>query len=323
MRGYLVVPLVLLSLVPSAGLARDSADLPARSQKESDLVITVWCRDGAFYRGEPIEYVPNDHLTLRLVDGKNLRIAWDNVSSVEGMPNKAARPKGDEPAKRPMPPTSRPAPAAPVPAVEEPAFDAFATPRRAASPQPRTPQFQPGPSPEVVVNMPLLPGNSPVQVRFTGMRQGAMIEYLASSAELNGWSWPAGYVSGSVDTWKEICALPCRLNADRDKSLRIYGPDITPSKAFLLPTRGERFEVEIKPGWHSTRIAAWAVMGVGIGIGVVGSIVAGLTDTTWAEPGPRNFLIAGGALMGAGLVITLASIPVFIKSRTDIEVYRE
>lgn len=318
MRGHLAPLLLLLSLSPSVVIARDSVEISSRSGRESDLVITVWCRDGAFYRGEPIEYVPNDHLTLRLVDGKSLRIGWDNVSSVDGMPSKAASPKVEEPARRAYSPTppARTAPVAPMPSVDEPTFDAV-------SPTPPRRKMRLGAPGEVVVSMPLLPGNTPVQVRFTGMHEGAMIEYLASSAEINGWSWPSGFVNATADTWKQICALPCRLNADRDKTLRISGPNITDSTPFLLPTRGDRFEVEIKPGWDTTRTAAWAVMGVGIAIGTIGAAVLASGTTIETDPLRTNLMIGGLSLLGAGAVTTLISIPVFAKSRTDIEVYRE
>lgn len=318
MRGHLAPFVLLLSLSPSVGLARDSVEIPSRSEREPDLVITVWCRDGAFYRGEPIEYVPNDHLTLRLVDGKSLRIGWDKVASVEGMPSKAASPKAEEPVRRSLPPTTpaRPAPVAPVSSVDEPSFDAV-------SPTPPRRKMRPASPGEAVVSMPLLPGNTPVQVRFTGMREGAMIEYLASSAEISGWSWPSGFVNATADTWKQICALPCRLYADRDKTLRISGPNITNSTPFLLPTRGDRFEVEINPGWDTTRTAAWAVMGVGIAIGTIGAVVLSVGTTIETDPLRTQLMIGGLSVLGAGAVTTLTSIPVFAKSRTDIEVYRE
>lgn len=315
MSAKLLPLLLLFSLHPAVSLARDSVEISSKTGGQAEFVVTVWCRDGAFYKGEPLEYVPNDHVTLRLADGKTLRIEWERVANVAGIPGKR-EPDPGQPVKRP-PATPRPQPSPASLGSSEPAFDAFSSSkerrRMIRSESPDT----------VVVNMPLMPGNTHVPVRFTGMKEGAMIEYLASSAEISGWSWPGGYVSGSADTWKAICALPCRLNADRDRALRISGSEIVDSKTFLLPTRGDRFEVEIKPGWESTRTAAWAVMGVGIGVGVVGSIIAGLGQSKWAEPVPQNFFITGSSLVGAGLVLTLSSIPVFVKSRTDVVIYSE
>lgn len=312
MHNKLISLVFFLSIVPSVSWARDSVEMSSNAQSQNDLVVTVWCKDGSFFRGEPLEYVPNDHVTLRLSDGKALRLEWDRVSNVAGVPK---RDSVTEPLSKRTPTSSKIQQPPALPSSNEPTFDAFSSreKRRIRSEN----------SEAVVVNMPLMPGNAHVPVRFTGMGEGAMIEYLASSSEISGWTWPGGFISGSAETWKAICALPCRLNADRDRPLRISGADIVDSKSFYLPTRGDRFEVEIKPGWYRTRTAAWAVMGVGIGIGVIGSIVAGLTETTWADPVPKNFLITGGAMMGVGLVTTLSSIPIFLKSRTDVEIYNE
>lgn len=276
----------------------------------------MWCSDGAFYRGDPLEVVPKDHVTLRIHDGKSVRIEWSKITGIDGLP---------------VGPIDRKPPAAvhrvEVDEDENDEHAASLKPNRTTGPRAAEKNIQVQSAqqtePESVVSMPLYPGNKPVQVRFTGMRQGAMIEYLAHSTEINAWSWPVGAIGGTADTWKGLCALPCRLTADRERLMRISGPNITTSSAFLLPKRGDRFEIEIKPGWDTTRTAAWVLFGVGAGIAAIGSIVIAAVQSNSSDYSQSNFMIGGGVLAGAGALTMLISAPVFAKSKTDVDIYRE
>ncbi len=174
-----------------------------------------------------------------------------------------------------------------------------------------------------IVNMPISPGTKAAQVRFTGMKEGAMIEFLAHSAEVSGWGWPGGYMSGTADTWKALCALPCRLNADPDRQFRVSGPKIATSDSFFLPTRGSHFEVAIKPGWDSTRTAAWVMFAVSGVLALAGTAVfVGTPDVAPADT-KMTFWTTSGALVGGGLVFALIGGPLMGKSSTSVEIYRE
>src|SRR5580704_2020131 len=63
-------------------------------------VETVVTKDGAEYRGDLVESVPGDHLTLKLATGDVKRFAWADVTNVtHDPPVPPAQP--DKPAKKP------------------------------------------------------------------------------------------------------------------------------------------------------------------------------------------------------------------------------
>jgi len=66
-------------------------------------------RDGATFRGELVEKVPGDHLTIKLASGEIKRFAWADIQDVatteEGKETKEAKEKSD--ATDPKPPTVR------------------------------------------------------------------------------------------------------------------------------------------------------------------------------------------------------------------------
>lgn len=77
----------------------------ARSQSiqsggSSDRIVTL--SDGALYRGELIELVPNDHITIRLATGEVKRFEWATISDVS------------TPVVSPTPQFSPPTPAPPI-----------------------------------------------------------------------------------------------------------------------------------------------------------------------------------------------------------------
>lgn len=67
-----------------------------------DATITVWTKDGGMFRGEVVERVPNDHVTIKLATGETKRIEWKDIErdSIAPAPTAAPTnaPKGiDEP----------------------------------------------------------------------------------------------------------------------------------------------------------------------------------------------------------------------------------
>jgi hypothetical protein len=44
-----------------------------------DATITVWTKDGSMFRGEVVERVPNDHVTIKLATGETKRVEWKDL----------------------------------------------------------------------------------------------------------------------------------------------------------------------------------------------------------------------------------------------------
>lgn len=307
--------LIVCSL--SVAEARDSVDVSS-TPHTAPLSAKVLCKDGSYFRGEPIEVVPRDHLTLQLVDGKLMRIDWNKILTVEGLP---------APQQNPRTPSSSAT-------SRKTAEDDEERGRQGAN---RTPVAPVSPSPEPTtpalppllktVTMPTSAGVAPIALRFTGMKKGAFVEYVARSMEVNmdGMTWPIGLSSsGIAQEWRPVCALPCALGADPETTYRIRGPEIVTSSAFRLPTRGKAYEVEISPGYRSTRTAAWVLLGVGGGLAALGSLVISIMSNEPTKTGgdiPAT--AAGGVLLGSGVVLMVTSLPLFGKSMTTLEFYRE
>ena len=79
-----------------------------------DTSITVWTKDGGIYRGEIVERVPNDHVTIKLATGETKRIAWKDYDrdSTTALPTPAPTPTPVVPAA-PSPPAAGADPLAP------------------------------------------------------------------------------------------------------------------------------------------------------------------------------------------------------------------
>lgn len=328
MRAF---PLVAsICLTSSIAVARDSAPLPPIPD---DNTIKVWVNDGAFFRGEPLEIVPRDHVTLRLHDGKTMRIDWSKIAGVDGL--------------KPVPVDRKPATSnLPLPPPKRRSGDDDDEVERAPSlrPQrtlevPQSPQPSPGHTtestprlderrqdtmvpPTPIISMDVAPGIKPVGVRFTGLNRGATVEYLAGLAEVDGVSWPMPMGDLRAETWRPICELPCRLLADPQRVYRLKGEKITQSATFVLPKRGDKFEVEIKPGWVRTRIAAIALIATGGALASVGAGIFASDFKASTTVGSTHF-VGSVSLLSVGLLAVIVSGPLFGSSSTSVEIYRE
>lgn len=81
----------------------------AAAEPEPPVERTVTTSDGAMYRGEVLEYVSGDHITLKLDTGEQRRILWNDATQIS-----PPRPKGS---KAPPPEPAKPAPPPPPPPV--------------------------------------------------------------------------------------------------------------------------------------------------------------------------------------------------------------
>jgi hypothetical protein len=64
-----------------------------------DATITVWTRDGATYRGEIVERVPNDHVTIKLATGETKRFEWKDLDH-DSLGDRPAREPAETPPKQ-------------------------------------------------------------------------------------------------------------------------------------------------------------------------------------------------------------------------------
>lgn len=85
------------------------------AEPEPPVERTVTTADGAMYRGEVLEYVSGDHITLKLDTGEQRRISWNDATQIS-----PPRPKGSKPPPPPEPvrPTQPPTPPPPLPKTE-------------------------------------------------------------------------------------------------------------------------------------------------------------------------------------------------------------
>lgn len=292
--SHLLQLLFVVSSVASAH-ARDSAD-PFAPSKDS-LTIKVYCRDGSFFRGEPVEVVPSDHVTIQLVDGRMKRIDWSKISRVDGLPSRAAKTPSksddDEDAELERTPTlnARP-PKAPQTASASPSLYGR----------------------EQVGSMPIGPGVQPVMMRVDGTRPGtAALEYR-----------PVALADGLQDYaevgWRTGCILPCQFLADPQARFRVTGHSVTASDGFYLPTKGVRANVVVEPGSVSTRIAA-IVMFSFSGVFAISSLgVFGAMPDTLSDGNSKPYLGASLGLAGAGLLSIFVAGPLMGASTTTVKV---
>lgn len=296
----------LCCLVSVTAYGRETADVSPRSLSSS--TVKIWCKDGAFYRGEPVEIVPRHHVTLLMHDGRTLRIDWPKIANAEGL---------STPAKTGLKSTDADdgddeGPHTPNPNKKTPAVDPSSTP----------------PLPPAMVNpvgsMPMGSSARPTSIRATGIKDGAHIEYLARSMEVDGTTWPMMIGSAVAEDWRPLCVLPCTAKIDPEVPVRVRGLNIQTSDKIFVPTKNPAYEMEIKPGYKTTRTAAWAVFGVGVGVLGLGGILAGVGFNEQGVSSQSSSLKLGGGLTaGAGLAMMIASIPVFVKSTTTVEFFRE
>lgn len=306
-----ILPMVVWFASLGAAHARDSVDPGASA---SDPHLRVWCKDGSIFRGEVIELVPKSYVVLQLSGGRTIKIEWSKIAKTQAADDSEV---------------GRSAPPLPAPVQAEPK----APPQPIA--QPRQPVVQPAePAPVVTVRSeeirtstaqtPSVSGLAMVTVRTSGMRSGALIEYRGKTMEIDGPTWPIPLGEQTVEEWKPLCAVPCVAKIDPDLPIRLRGPNIQPTGRMWVPSRGERYEMEISPGNTSVRKAAWITFGVGMGLLVTGSMMLGLGKYD-AGPGPLPLAITvpGGVGASLGLAGLITSLPLFGKSVTTVEFFRE
>ena len=80
--------------------------VPAAARADEASAVTVTLRNGAQYRGELVEKVPDDHLTIKLATGEVKTFPWAQI--VTGAPTAKPEEGDTEAAEQPPPPTPKP-----------------------------------------------------------------------------------------------------------------------------------------------------------------------------------------------------------------------
>lgn len=298
--SHLLQLLFVFSSVASAH-ARDSAEVAPIA---SDGSLRVWCKDGSIFKGEIIELVPKSYVVLQLSGGRTMRIEWSKISRTQaaeepdGVRTNVSQPAPVSTETKAAPPKSAPTPSPPPSPVAEVKVANVTTPS--------------------VSSLPL------VTVRTTGMKSGGLIEYRAKTMEIDGPVWPVAIGNQTVEEWKPLCAVPCVAKIDPELPIRLRGPSIQPTGRIWIPSRAERYEMEISPGHSSIRTGAWFSFGFGIGFLVTGTMVLGIGkyDSGTASM-PVNTLVPGAVTAGIGLAGLITSVPLFTKSATTVDFFRE
>lgn len=313
---YLIQSLVIFAFTGSVD-ARESTEI---SPSASDGRLRVWCKDGSIFRGEIIELVPKSYVLLQLSGGRSIKIEWSKILKTQGTEDAEARPIQTPSAAQPPKPTLTPqaVPPKPTPPSAPPPSNAVTTSTAisqvANTQEPST----------ATASTPSVSSFPIVTVRTTGMKSGAYLEYRAKTLEIDGPVWPVPLGDQTIEEWKPLCSVPCVAKIDPELPIRLRGPSIQPTGRIWIPSRASRYEMEISPGHSGIRTGAWFSFGFGLGLLFTGSMVLGVgKHDAGTEPMSLRMLVPGGVTAGIGMAGLIASIPLFAKSATTVEFYRE
>lgn len=312
--------LMALSLSASFSFLNASQVLAQEAiTSEESLERVVALHDGASYRGELLEYVPRDHVTLRLASGQAMRFEWGKIrrvsvpTSVRPAPEVApAQPEAAKPLSRSAPPTTRHESESESEPSEEP-----------ESPPPRSR----APLPELQLPPDLVAYKDQiVRVALRGGQPKLKLEYLADSIKYEGWAWGMmswGFrpVEMVAEQWKLACKAPCGVPLARKATYRVSGRDIMTSDAFTLPSHGRDMTLRVRNGSRSLRVAAWVSLMGGTVVATFGSILYSVGALSSSQTSTDTAVKNGGiGLMIPGLAFVIGSIPMFVLSKTRVSV---
>lgn len=301
--------------------ARPAHAQGAPTAAEDSLERVVALQDGAAYRGELLEYVPRDHVTLRLASGQAMRFEWGKIRriSVPGSSRSAlevspVQPEVAKPLSRSAPSTSRHE--SESESESEPGEEPEGSPPRARA---SLPELQLPPDLQAYKDQ-------IVRVALRGDRPKLKLEYLADSIKYEGWawgmmSWGFGPVEMVAEQWKLACKSPCGVPLARKATYRVLGRDIMTSDAFTLPSHGRDLTLRVRNGSRSLRVAAWVSLMGGTVIATFGSILYSVGALSSSQTSTDTAVKNGGiGLIIPGLAFVVGSIPMFVLSKTRVSV---
>lgn len=273
------IGLLLATLLTLAGAQGTAAAAEVR---------TIQLQNGTIYSGELVEWVPGDHVTLRLITGEIRRVPWTEL------------------ALQPPPP-----PVAP-PAVAPPAF--------APPPGP--------PPPDAFFPPPAAPGGAPAPGTLLTIRSKnpyAQLTQTSSGGYVVGYGYGRSYGYGAtIEAWRAICTTPCNQVVPSGGPYRIAGPGIVPSRPFILSPGSA--ELQVKTGKVGARVGGLFLTVIGGSAILTGGILLGFSrafgpSSPLYDPAEsRAFRAAGGVILGVGIGSLAAGIALLATSGTKVQI---
>lgn len=311
----------LFRLAASALVLSASA---AAAQQAAPTEYMVTLKTGAIYRGEVLEYEPKDHVTLRLINGRLKQFDWSDIASSGPVSGSAlAKPaEGSTPLAR----TARSGAASQEPPTAARVPTEAPPPPAAVRADPPAPATQRRTTADVSPGFGLAsPTGEVVNLRVKSPDRMIRVEFLKDSMEVSGfvWGFESGFVVDGVgEIWRPMCEYPCNRPVARRATYRVVGEEIMNSAAFTLPAKGADFLLQVSPGRRSARVGAWVTLALGGIFAGVGSIVLSTLTGDANEKLNMPAVYGGAAMLGVGALGMLGSIPLFLASRTNLEIER-
>ncbi|HEX2570778.1 MAG TPA: hypothetical protein VH877_14570 [Polyangia bacterium] len=301
------IGLLLTTLLTLAGAQGTAAAAEIR---------TVQLQNGNVYSGELVEWIPGDHVTLRLITGEIRRIAWTDLSLQPPPPAAppAAAPPTAPPAAAPPSPTNTPPNAYPPNAYPPNAYPPNTYPPNAYPPDAFPPPGAPGGAQTPGTQLTIRTKNPNAQLTQTG-----------------GTNYVVGYGYGrynnyaaTIETWRPICTTPCNQVVPSGGPYRIAGPGIVPSAPFVLPAGSA--ELQVKTGSIGARIGGLFLTVIGGSAIITGGTLVGIgrsfgPGSPFYDPGEyASFRAGGGVVLGLGIGSLIAGIATLATSGTKVKI---
>ena len=148
---------------------------------------------------------------------------------------------------------------------------------------------------------------------------------LSRSFRAEGSTSPTGPDPTQHGEWRHVCVSPCDQVVDVRRDYRVAGEGVVPSTAFKLQTTPDgRIGLSAKTAGTGRRSAGYALIAIGaLGTaGGIGLLVAGEITKNHADATPSRttaFRAAGGAALGAGVVLLASGIAVAVLAKTHVK----
>ncbi len=133
-----------------------------------------------------------------------------------------------------------------------------------------------------------------------------------------------GHWFSAEEKWRTVCQEDCNAPIPRHSTLRILSKEVEPAPIFTLPAEDRDAVVHVRPYAKNVRSGAFAMMGTGIVISLVGAGLMGAFATARSMAVPssmdRTPTWAGLGLFLGGTGVALGSIPVFFAARPSVRI---
>lgn len=158
------------------------------------------------------------------------------------------------------------------------------------------------------------------QVFFRTNRAEATLERRAGSVD---WIEGSGSPSGTASLWTRLCTAPCQTTIHPDDELRIAGEGIAPSQSFRIDPSSHAVQIDADAGSQSTLSWGKTFVSTGVGLLALGTVLIAI-PAPGDDPATTNAFdtlrTIGYGSLGAGGVMTLIGIPLWISGGTTVTV---